>query len=351
MGKLWGVHKLRNAIVLLSLSFVPILCLSQTQKQQKHVVEVRFIQSPYADYLFYLLYRSTGNLPQLESDVPLGKIPTLDSLISLPEQAASAQIADYHQLYPLVRRYKGITKAIVPVAEARHQHFRILVYSDELPSYGKLDDIVHRGEAVYPSFQAFWAANIAPAERQQIDVWKQQLSECAPLDKLQELERLAFPYSTLDVAAIALHLGGSGNTYPVGVYSSLFKKPDLAWFIGHEATHLMVNQYAGHKWRSYPQADQAIALVTQHGERANDIEESLALFMQVTLSQACGYTDATRRMSDRYRADTTNPADAAKVAMLRSFKLGWPEYQANHSQDIIEYMLQRTIAAFTSTSI
>jgi len=334
------VYKFRNAIFVLSLLLVPFISRSETVKEQKHAVEVRFIQSPYADYLFYLLYRSPGNFPQLETDVPLGKIPTLDSLISLPEQAASAQIADYHQIYPLVRRYRGITKSIVPVSEAGHQHFRKLVYSDELPSYGQLDDIVHRGEAVYPGFQAFWATNIAPAEQQQIDVWKQQLSQCAPLDKLQELERLSFPFPTLDVASIALHLSGSGNTYPPGVYTGIFKKPNLAWVIGHEATHLMVDQYAGHKWRSYPQADQAIALVTQHEGGANDIEESLALFMQVKLSQACGYTDATRRMSDNF------PAGTATAAILRSFELGWPEYQANHNQDIIEYMLQQTIAAF-----
>ena len=112
----------------------------------------------------------------------------------------------------------------------------------------------------------------------------------------------------------------------------------------------MVDQYAGHNWRSYPQADQAIALVTQHGGRAHDIEESLSLFMQVKLSQACGYTDATRRMSDRYPANSTNPADATTGAILRSFELGWRGYQANHNQDIIEYMLQQTIAAFPLSS-
>jgi hypothetical protein len=344
------VHRSQRAVVVFLLCAVPVLSLPQTTREQKHKVEVRFIQSSYADYLFYLLYRSTGQFSALEADVPIGKIPTLDSLISLPEQAASAHIGNYRQLYPLVRRYKGITAAIVPVSQAGRQHFRILVYSDELPSYGQLDDIVHRGEAVYPAFQNFWAREIAPAERQTIDVWKQQLSECAPLEKLQELERLSFPFSTLDVGAIALHLGGSGNTYPPGVYTStspsLFKKPNLASAIGHEATHLMVNQYAGHMWRSYPQADRAIELVTQHGGHANDIEESLSLFMQVKLSQACGYTEATKRMSDKYPADTTNPADATTGAILRSFELGWPEYQANHHQDIIEYMLQQTIAAF-----
>ena len=334
------MHRSQRAVVVFLLCTVPVLSLPQTARAQKRTVEVRFVQSSYADFLFYLLYRSTGQFSALVTDVPMGKIPTLDSLISLPEQAASARIGNYRQLYPLVRRYKGITTGIVPVSEAGRQHFRKLVYSDELPSFGQLDDIVHQGEAVYPVFRNFWAKEIAPAERQQIDVWKQQLSECAPLEKLQELERLPFPFSTLDVGAIALHLSGSGNTYPVGVYAVLFKKVDLAWLIGHEATHLIVDRYAGHKWRSYPQADRAIVLVTQHGGDANDIEESLALFMQVKLSQACGYTVATRRMSDNF------PENTPTGAILRSLEGGWVDYQANHTQDIIQYMLHQTIGAF-----
>jgi hypothetical protein len=334
------VYKFRNAIFVLSLFLVPFISRSEAVKEQKHAVEVRFIQSSYADYLFYLLYRSMGQFSQLETDVPMGKIPSLDQLISLPEQAASAQIRNYRQLYSMIHQHRGATKTIVPVSETGRTHFRKLAYSDELPSYERLSDIVHQGEAVYPAFESFWEKNIAPAEKQQIDAWMQQLSECSPLDKLQDVERLSFPFPILDVGSIALHLSGSGNTYPPGVYTGLFKKPNLAWVIGHEATHLMVDQYAGHKWRSYSLAQQAIELVTEHGGHANDIEESLALFMQVKLSQICGYSESTRRMSDNF------PANTPTGAILRSFETGWPEYQANSGQDIIEYMLKQTIAAF-----
>jgi hypothetical protein len=334
------VYKFRNATFVLSLFLVPLISRSEAVKEQKHAVEVRFIQSSYADYLFYLLYRSMGQFSQLETDVPIGKIPSLDQLISLPEQAASAQIHHYRQLYSMIHQYRGATEAIVPVSAAGRTHFRKLAYSNDLPSYQRLSDIVHQGEAVYPAFESYWEKNIAPAEKQHIDAWKQQLSECSPLDKLQAVERLSFPFPTLDVGSIALHLSGSGNTYPPGVYTSLFKKPNLAWVIGHEATHLMIDQYAGHKWRSYSVAQQAIELVSQHGGHANDIEESLALFMQVTLSQMCGYSESARRMSDNF------PANTPTGAILRSLEAGWPEYLANSGQDIIEYMLKQTIAAF-----
>jgi hypothetical protein len=326
-------------VVGLSLA-VPALVHAQIEKTQDHPVTVRFVESPYADYLFYLLYRSTGRFPQLETAVPLGKVPTLDQLISLPEQAASDQVQSYRDLYPLVEQYRGVTKAVIPVPEGRVQHFRKLAYSDELPNYQQLSDVVHQGEASYPLFQQFWEKNIAPAEQQQIDVWRQQLVECAPLDKLQELERLSFPFAKLDVASIALHLSGSGNTYPVGVYTGLFKKPNLAWVIGHEATHLMVDQYAGHNWHAHPLADQAIMMVKQHGGAAGDIEESLALFMQVKVSQACGYTEQSRRMSEKF------PANTPTGAILRSLESGWDDYNLDHSQNIIDYLLRQTIAAF-----
>jgi hypothetical protein len=334
----------RKAFWVLLFVALPVMAQSQAGGEHKHAVEVRFVESPYADYLFYLLYRSTGEFSQLETAVPMGKIPSLDQLISLSEQAASAQISDYHQLYSLINQYRGATKAIVSISKSGRTYFRKIAFSDELPSYPQLSDIVHQGEAVYPDFRSFWEKNIAPAEQHQIEVWKQQVSECSPLDKLQEVERLAFPFSKLDVGSIALHLSGSGNTYPAGVYTGLFKKPNLAWVIGHEATHLMVDQHAGHKWRSYPLAERAIELVSQHGGQANDIEESLALFMQVTLSQMCGYTESTRRISDKFSADTPTGA------ILRSLEAGWPEYQANHNQNIIQYLLRQTIASFPPSS-
>jgi hypothetical protein len=324
---------------------LPVLSSAQTGKEQEHAVEVRFLKSPYADYLYYLLYRSTGKFPQLETAVPLGKIPSLDPLISLPEQAASAQIRSYAEIYALLKQYRGATNRIAAMPEGNVEHFRILAYSDELPPYRQLDEIVHHGEATYPAFQEFWEHNIAPAEDQEIEAWKHQLEECAPLNKLQELERLSFPFSKLDVAAMALHLSGSGNTYPAGVYTSLFKKPNLAWVIGHEATHLMVDQYAGHNWHADPLAHQAIELVKQHGGTASDIEESLALFMQVKVPQACGYTSPSRRMSDAYEANTP------KGAILRSLESGWDSYQTNHAQNIIDYLLRQTIEAFHSKPI
>jgi len=240
----------------------------------------------------------------------------------------------------LLAQYQGATSAIVDLSDAKTKRFRKLAYSDRLPPFDTLSAIVHQGEAAFPAFQQYWDAKIAPLEQQQIEGWQHQVQDCAPLKKLQELERLRFPFATLDVAAIALHLSGSGNTDPVGVYTGLFKKPNLAWVLGHEATHLMVDAHAGHRWTSYPLAPEAIALVTLHGGTKNDIEESLSIFMQLALSQACGYSDPAKRMSASFPA--TTPAGA----ILRALEAGWAGYQADRTQDIIDYVLRQTIAAF-----
>src|ERR1700730_12568119 len=64
-------------------------------------VELRFIHSPYADYLFYLLYRDTSPAPALRA-VPIRSIPILDQLVALPEITASARVRSYGEILPLV---------------------------------------------------------------------------------------------------------------------------------------------------------------------------------------------------------------------------------------------------------
>jgi hypothetical protein len=137
-------HRLVAQWLGLLLTFVlPALLHAQTGQEQARLVEVRFVKSPHADYLFYLLFRSAGDFPQLDTVVPLGKIPSLDQTISLPEQAASDQIESYSELYPLLKQYRETTGRIAEILGGSVEHFRILAYGYELPPYRQLDEIVH----------------------------------------------------------------------------------------------------------------------------------------------------------------------------------------------------------------
>jgi hypothetical protein len=307
-----------------------------------HPVAVRFIKSAFADYLFYLLYRTNGPYTDLPAAVPLGDAPTLDQNASVPEQAASAEVANYRQLYGLLPQYRGAKDRILRLGSGSKARYRILSYSDHPPSYEALERVTHAGEAAFPKFAHYWTERIAPAEDNQLAAWRRQLVECRPLDRLQEITRLSFPYDHLDVAAIALHFSGSGNTDPAGVYTSLFEKPNLAWVLGHEGTHLTVDRWGGHNWYAEAGAPAAIRAVEAHGAVASDIEESLALFMQVKLSQACGYSKSDRKMSDNFKAGTV------KGDILRALEAGWDAYRADPRQDIMGYLVASTLKAYPS---
>jgi hypothetical protein len=146
----------------------------------------------------------------------------------------------------------------------------------------------------------------------------------------------------LDVACIALHLSGSGNYSPPGVYTSIFKKSDLARVLGHEGTHLLLTPYYGKDWHRYKLAQEAINLATKNGLAPDDIEEMLCMFMQTKLSQQFGYTDASKKISASFNKEKV------KQKILIAMENSWDDYchEKNKYEDIIDFMLKNTIAAF-----
>jgi hypothetical protein len=317
-------------------------------KAKPNPVEVRFVKSVYADYMFYLLYRNSGNFKDLEAAVPLGDIPQLDALISLPEQLASAQVASYGQVYELASEYRDLKSRVIaerikPPGRGWETRYRILVYGNELPSYDALMNILARGEAHFQAFEKFWQAQIAPAEDRQIAGWQQQLADCRPFDQLQYLLRIPFPFDKIDVAAISLHLSGSGNTDPPGIYTSLFPKPKLGWVVGHEGTHLAIDENAGANWQANPMAPRAMELMKQLGGAATDIEEALPLLMQVKVSQSCGLTPPDYYISAHME---NSPKKDIVVEMERD----WWKYQKNYQVNAIQFLLTSAIKALQTAT-
>ena len=302
-------------------------------------VHLRFIHSPYADYLFYLLYRDTTRLPQWR-DVALDPdLPTLTSLIALPELTASTRIRSYQEILPLVELYHHATARVVSRPAPR-----ILVYGRQMPSYDILRLIVGRGASAFPRFLEVWKRTIEPKEVANIAVWQAQDAACHPMDSLQALARLPFPSGSLDVGAIDLHFSGSGNYTPMGVYTRTFDHPSLAFTLGHEATHLLVNPLTGHDWRRAPSAADLTAAAAARGLTVDDLDELLALFMQVALPQACGVVPSTRRISDAFAADTV------RHAVLLSPEDDWQQYQGDPRRwpTLIEYFIDRSLAALAA---
>jgi hypothetical protein len=300
-------------------------------------VKLRFGQSAYADYLFYLLYRNSNDFARVSTAVPLDGVPTIETLVSLPEVAASSPIRHYKDLYALLDDYRGAAGRIILTPRPK-----ILGYGEPLPSYEVLLSILQKGESSYPKFLQFWHKEVAPRENKTIEEWQRQQLECRPLDKLQQLTRLRFPFAALDVGCIAFHFSGSGNYAPAGVYTRMASKPNLAWLIGHEATHLLVDKYIGENWTTHPLAARAITSVKMMGGEENDIEEALCLFMQVTLSQACGYTEKTVRVSERLGDEAL-----VKKRICQALEREWSGYLSDQKKYpmIVDYLLLCTVLA------
>jgi hypothetical protein len=113
----------------------------------------------------------------------------------------------------------------------------------------------------------------------------------------------------------------------------------VAWAIGHEATHLLVDEYAGAKWLSRPRAAEAIRLITEAGGQKYEIEEALALLMQARVSAAAGLTPSDYRVS----ANVTEPSP--KRAILVALEDGWDAYRQSDTGDLIDFVLDRTMHA------
>jgi hypothetical protein len=160
------------------------------------------------------------------------------------------------------------------------------------------------------------------------------------------LARLTFPSRTLDVGAIYMHFSGSGNYTPMGVYSRTFDRANLGFTLGHEAMHLLVNPLTGHNWRTYPAAARTTASANSAHLSVEDLDELLALLMQVKLPQACGFTPPSRRISDAFTTDSV------RFRVLRALEDNWEDYRSDALRwpTIIEYFLEIANRALASSS-
>jgi hypothetical protein len=261
------------------------------QHETKTVVEIRFSNSSYADFLFYLLARSTRDFPELTQAVPLDDIKPMDHDTFVPLDAASSKGLSYHALYKLVSSYDDSVQPTHMLSQA---------------------------ESKFPAFEEFWRAHIGAEEDRGIARWKKQYAEWHPIERLEQLERVKFPFDTVNIDVIALDTSASSMQGPPTIFTTYSSIPDIAWVLGHEGTHMALGP-KGANWMQRPRAAEAIALAKVRGGGAYDIEEALCLLMQVKLSQAFGGTPSTYRASSLLVAPTESSGGAReRLADLRT---------------------------------
>lgn len=174
----------------------------------------------------------------------------------------------------------------------------------------------------------------------QIAGWRDQDSHLHPLQVLTGLQRLPLRASRLLVFAMPFHPSGSGNYSPPAIFSSLFDKPNLPWFLGHEGSHLIWSEAVGTPLATQPGAQAAVALAQS---RKVDLEETMCLCMQVKTSIACGLSKPDRRISD-------NVSDPSQKRLLVAMEDDWPAYLAHPDRwpNLQRYVIDKAMTALAA---
>jgi hypothetical protein len=262
------------------------------------------------DYLFYGLYRTD----HLGLDVPLdlSAIPLAECCGHFPQFVALRGAASPAELPALVEEYAG----------------------EELSRYDiPLEALRSRIVALVPHFaeyEPFWRERVQPLERRLLGTWRDHLKESETLLLLQRLTRLRWPFPRLHLYACYHHPSGSALTpYPY-LFTTLFDRqalePNAAWFVGHEALHVLLDAVA---WWEHPDASAAI---TWLGSR-HMAEEAICLVLQNRLSTACGLLPESEMQ--------VLPGSTKHLRVYRWLQEHWDEYLRDTARfpTLVEYFL------------
>lgn len=279
------------------------------------------------DYIHHLVFRADkARLPAFQSDLlPAPRDMVLDSLISLAERTALMGLDQYQDVEGLMRSMAKDNPSISETSLAEGSAF------------------LAAGAAAYPAFQAYWAESILPLVSDHIATWKDQDRAYNPLRRLTELHRLpAIAEPTVPLVLMPFHPAGSGTVSPLGLYTSMFKKPDLGWFLGHEATHIIWIKSSPDGWESHPLAAKASALA-----KSNEVllEELPCWLFQAAMSRECAVSPPDFLMSSRF-------SDGPTKNILLALETRWPEYLTSPDRwpTSIDFVLETTIDTLTQPS-
>lgn len=274
-----------------------------------------FVSNMLADYLHLLLFRASK--PEFPPFAPPGfdKAPRLGAFVAVPEAVASARLVRYDQLRPFI----ATTFAALPATRVGPPHPKILSYSDTPVALAEVQRVVAAGRPFFPAFADYWHLHIEPKVRAQIAAWQLQDARSHPLQELIRLQRLSLRSARLQAVAMPFHPAASGNYSPAAIYSSLFERPNLCWFLGHEASHLIWSAAVGTPLESRAEAAPILA---RAAAQKIDLEETMCLLMQVQLSKACGETPASYRISAEFEA-------GPRKKLLVALEDDWDTYRAD----------------------
>ncbi|MFJ6024335.1 hypothetical protein ACIQC9_07040 [Brevundimonas sp. NPDC092305] len=306
---------------------IPIAPPSSAHSGGAGSLKLRFVSNSLADYLHLLFFRAAK--PRLPAFTAPGfeTAPTLDSLVAVPELVAAAGLREYRELAPFVSE----TFAALPQARILCPKPLILSYRASPPTLSDVLAVISAGEPWYEAFGTYWQAGVKPVVEAQIAAWRRQNDAGRPLDGLLRMHRLPLRADGLVLAAMPFHPAGSANYTPAGVYTGLFRTPDLGRVLGHEASHLLWSKAVGTDWKSHPLAPS----VRARFEPADvDVEETMCLLVQTRLSQDIGVQPSDYRVSSDLEAGLQRD-------LMIALERDWTDYlsDAGRWPNLIDYVL------------
>jgi hypothetical protein len=267
--------------------------------------------SPVCDFLLWALYRQDRfdlQPPELPGD------PVTDRYGHFPQFAAAHDVGD-----------PATALALLPAYER-----------EELSGYDlPADELRARLEAAlpsYPEFLAHWEDLVKPLEEGLLDGWRDHMRQSEPLSLFQRLTRRPLGHDRLHLFACYYHPSGSALTpYPY-LFTTLFNRfslePTLPWFVGHEATHLLLDES---RWWMTAAGRRGLA---RYGSRY-DAEEPLCLLVQNRLSSICG-------LLPEEEMQQLDAAAAPNIPLYLWLQARWEEYLDGPEQypTLVEFFLE-----------
>jgi hypothetical protein len=267
--------------------------------------------NPVCDFLLWSLYRQDrfGLQPPAPPVEPVtefyGHFPQLAAAHDAPDPAAALSLLPAYA-------EEELAEYDLPVAELRAR------LEAALP--------------VYPAFREHWEDEVKPLEEGLLDGWRDQLETREPLSLFQRLARRPLGHDQLYLFACYYHPSGSALTpYPY-LFTTLFNRfslePTVAWFVGHEATHLLLDES---RWWETRAGRRGLA---RYGSR-HAAEEPLCFLLQNRLSSICGLLPEDEMQRIDARA-------APNIPLYLWLQARWDEYQESPERypSIIEFFLE-----------
>jgi hypothetical protein len=273
-------------------------------------VEAVCCLSPVCDFLLWALYRQ-------------------DRFGLCPPAPPGEPVTERYGHFPQFAAARGAEEPLAALT-LLPEYAREELASHDIPP----DELRARLEPAHPWYAEFidhWGREVKPLEEALVDGWRDQIRRCEPLALFQRLTRRPLLHDRLYLYACYYHPSGSALTpYPY-LFTTLFNRfalePTVAWFVGHEATHLLLDRA---RWWETPAGRRGLA---RYGSRYA-AEEPLCLLLQNRLSSTCGLL----LEEEMQRIDA---AAAPNIPLYLWMQARWDDYQESPDRypSIIDFFL------------